>query len=352
MSDLMLFKYLLLFIIILDGSSCLPEAKWYLVGKREMQTNIKHAYINHTGEIAIDASKYQSVGNFSEGLAAVESKEGYKGFINKSGDMVIKTQFREVGKFSDGLATVKIHEKMSILQPDDKWGYIDKTGRIVIETDYDQLYDFSEGIAVARKGNELFLIDKTGRAILSLNMDEIQLEYSGNQKFSEGLIVACDAKTKKCGFMDKTGKFIIEPKFNDASSFSEGLAKVSIIKNHKEMLGFINRNGDYVIPPKFDIDDDFLRNTTDFSEGLASLMDGPPTMTKDSNFMYIDKTGEIVLRTDFFRADSFNEGLAVVYDADNNKYGFIDKSGKIVIPVQYDYAYEFSEGLAHVAVSN
>ena len=31
---------------------------------------------------------------------------------------------------------------------------------------------------------------------------------------------------KKCGFMDKSGKVVIEPQFDYATDFSEGLAKV------------------------------------------------------------------------------------------------------------------------------
>ena len=33
---------------------------------------------------------------------------------------------------------------------------------------------------------------------------------------------------KKYGFIDKSGKVVIEQQFNDASAFSEGLARVAI----------------------------------------------------------------------------------------------------------------------------
>ena len=104
-----------------------------------------------------------------------------------------------------------------------------------------------------------------------------------------------------------------------------------------------------MIEPKFDIDSDFLRCANDFSEGLASLIDEPPTMEKDPSFMFVDKTGEIVLRTEFFRAESFHEGLAVVWDAESDKNGYIDKLGDLVIPLKFDSAKDFSEGLASVS---
>ena len=65
-------------------------------------------------------------------------------------------------------------------------------------------------------------------------------------------------------------------------------------------------------------------------------------------FVYIDKSGEILLRTDYAYADSFHEGLAAVYSAENNKWGCIDRSGDLAIPLEFDYMGGFSEGLAWV----
>jgi hypothetical protein len=96
---------------------------------------------------------------------------------------------------------------------------------------------------------------------------------------------------------------------------------------------------------------DFRRNSTDFSEGLASLSEGlRPTITEEAKFVYIDKKGAITLFTHFFYAGPFRDGMAVVYDAERKKWGYIDKSGKVVIPPRYDTASNFSEGLACVAI--
>jgi hypothetical protein len=47
------------------------------------------------------------------------------------------------------------------------------------------------------------------------------------------------------GFIDKTGKVVIEPKFDGAESFSGGLAKVWIGKRY----GHIDKKGKYVWEP-------------------------------------------------------------------------------------------------------
>ena len=65
---------------------------------------------------------------------------------------------------------------------------------------------------------------------------------------------------KKYGFIDKSGKVVIELQFDIAGDFSEGFAKVE--KDGK--YGFIDKNGKVVIEPQFD-------EVRDFSEGLATV---------------------------------------------------------------------------------
>ncbi|HIH2145375.1 WG repeat-containing protein [Campylobacter coli] len=50
------------------------------------------------------------------------------------------------------------------------------------------------------------------------------------------------------GLIDKSGKFVIKPKFDSIWSFREGLAKVGL--NGK--YGLIDKSGKIVIEPKFD----------------------------------------------------------------------------------------------------
>ncbi|EQA5280589.1 WG repeat-containing protein [Campylobacter coli] len=50
------------------------------------------------------------------------------------------------------------------------------------------------------------------------------------------------------GLIDKSGKFVIKPKFDSIWSFREGLVKVGL--NGK--YGFIDKSGKIVIEPKFD----------------------------------------------------------------------------------------------------
>ena len=67
--------------------------------------------------------------------------------------------------------------------------------------------------------NKYGFIDKSGKVV-------IEPQFDSASNFSEGF--ACVEKDGKWGFIDKSGKVVIEPQFDDADAFSEGLAVVAI----------------------------------------------------------------------------------------------------------------------------
>ena len=138
-----------------------------------------------------------------------------------------------------------------------------------------------------------------------------------------------EGENEKYGFIDKSGKFVIEPQFEFANDFCDGLARVQI----NEKFGFIDKSGKFVIEPKFDWIDFSL------SKGLVRVK-------IDEKWGYIDKSGKFVIEPQFEFADDFSEGLAIV--TINDEYGFIDKSGKFVIEPQFEYASKFSDGISRV----
>jgi hypothetical protein len=317
-----------------------------------MDPNFKFAFIDHNGSIKIDASDFLAVRDFGDGLAAVLTNNERWGFIDKRGVLVIAPEYFEVGDFCEGFAVVKTKEASSSNERTN-WGYIDKSGKWLVNAEFEAAFGFSESVALAETKDTVLLINKDGQIKPLFHKGPLQLALGddGNPRFSSGLVLVWDSTSKKYGYVNKRGELIIRPQFKNAANFSEGMARVSIVHNNRELLGFINSKGEFSVPPKFDVDFDFLRNATNFSENLAGVIDGPPTRVNYPKFKYIDKSGEVILHTSFSRTEPFKEGLAAVYDAELNKYGFIDKSGKLVIPLKFDSAGHFAEGLARVEIS-
>ena len=141
------------------------------------------------------------------------------------------------------------------------------------------------------------------------------------------------------GYINQSGKVTIEPQFNSARQFREGMAAVEI--NGK--WGYIDRNGEISIAPTFSKSDSFY-------EGLAGVW--LQTQTGHEYCFYIDKKGDLAfdVPNDALRRRSrqgcFHEGAAAVLVGE--RWGYIDKKGRMFISPSYLEASDFSEGLAAV----
>jgi hypothetical protein len=123
----------------------------------------------------------------------------------------------------------------------------------------------------------------------------------------------------KYGYRDKAGEFVIQPQFDYAGEFSEGLAVVGLGKYPGTKWGYINREGKIVIPAQFD-------GAHDFSEGMAAVGIG-------GKLGYIDRTGKLVVTAQFDEAQKFSGGRARVRIIQSG-YGYINKTGEFVVPLQ------------------
>ena len=306
-----------------------------------VRENAKIGFMDKIGKIVInpqfDSTLNEDGVTFSEGLAAVYVGDKW-GYIDKTGKFVIPPKFKQKfppSLFHEGLAQVEIQEGTS--------SFIDKSGEFVKALKFiEQRTVFSEGLARVSKDDKVGYVDQTGRWVIEARFDEAE-------DFKEGLaavkvaVKVDDTVKPKFGFIDKTGKMVIEPQFSEASSFSEGLAAVTI--NSMDQDGYIDKTGKVVIAPQFD-------DAHSFSDGLAKVvMRGEKFIDKAG---FIDKSGKFVIPLQFEQRPGgnslnyrgFKDGLAAVEV--NNKTGYIDKTGKLVIAASYDYGSEFRNGIAGV----
>jgi hypothetical protein len=189
-------------------------------------------------------------------------------------------------------------------------------------------------------------IDLSGRLVITPQFDDFNNAILGDS-WAEGLAAVCVGRCKgtvdkpadgKWGYIDASGKFVINPRFDFARSFSEGLAAVQVGSNKSdwfsynpdEKWGFIDTTGEYVAEPQFS-------SVSSFKEGLAVACIGNCIgYDGDGKEGYIDKTGKFAINPQFDSAFDFDHGLALVQNpkahaiADSPKQGYIDKTGKYV----------------------
>lgn len=287
---------------------------------------------------------------YNEGMAAVSVNDKW-GFIDASGKMVIQPQYEGVSGFINGVAygideegndiyfdktgkKLKRSEAMAAIYPntsskihveitDDKYVFYNNKGEVMAE--YDDWSPFSEGLArVTRGGYAAYdamvlgavsgYIDETGEVVIPLKFG-----YPAND-FHDGLAAVsyCVGSVKnvwpewKMGYIDKSGKFVIQPLYNWAGDFKEGLALVEL--DHK--WGFIDKQGKTVIQPQF-------YSASEFIDGIAIVENF------ERKISLIDKTGKMVAGYYDELLLPFKYGLALVVKGEDIYY--IDKTGKRVL---------------------
>ena len=219
-------------------------------------------------------------------------------------------------EIATGYAVSREPGKMLATPSAARWGFIDEQGKVVIEPKFDAVGTSRESITAVSQNGKWGWIDQKGSFI--------DAQLPGSVEFHEGL--AAFKRDGKAGFIDVTGKVVIEPQWDEARDFSESLAAVK----QNGLVGFIDKSGKPVIKPHWEMVDDF-------HDVLAAVKE-------NGKCGFIDKTGKVVIKTEWDDAMVFRDGYAVV-SRGNNKWGAIDKQGKLVIPLEWETLFPCSLSL-------
>jgi len=310
-------------------------------------------YVDRRGALVIPA-RFDRAGPFSEGLAAVQLGARH-GWVDGSGALVLAPDVQPAGTihrpFKDGRAAVRVGLR---------YGYLDRRGALAIPATLTTAADFSEGLALACTASECGYLDASGRGVLgpgfmggrpvregvavpvlamSMGRERVDLyEVTGRKlasglegagAMSEGLVAA---RTRAgWGYLDRSGRGAIQPRFAEAGDFSGGLAPARL---PGEPCGYIDRSGAFAIAPRF-------RACRPFSDGLARV-DLAADAEQAEAVAFIDRTGRVVVEggraePPFRDALDFEGGLAAVgvggspqMAGQGVQLGYIDTAGRYV----------------------
>lgn len=237
--------------------------------------------------------------DFADGLAVI-TENGKYGIVNKLGEKVVEPIYDYISGYQNGLCAFFIQD----ISQNVKIGYFNTKGEVAIEPKEAEMSLFSG--------------------------------YSYDYNFYNGLALYRNPKNYKFGFIDTTGKLVIDTIYDWAEPFTGKFAPVT--KGNK--YGYINTSGTLVLPYKYVLADKF-------SDGLAAVYNG-------STWGYIDETGNYVIPSKFgsyeghdgeLIANPFIDGYAAVYlgkgqalnsDIYKGQFALIDKTGKILNEQKYD----------------
>jgi hypothetical protein len=95
---------------------------------------------------------YELSGPFCEGKARVMVKQKW-GFIDTTGNVIVKPKYNQVENFNDGIAKVRLGQK---------WGLIDATGNEIIKPTFDAIYEFKDGKAKVLLDKKEYYMNRQG----------------------------------------------------------------------------------------------------------------------------------------------------------------------------------------------
>jgi len=212
------------------------------------------------------------------------------------------------------------------------------------------IYHFDENNPYGRVWYSVGYIDTGGNLAIPMEFPYSNHEIYGGEipRFSEGLVRVVKFFDFPMGYFtgysDKTGNIVIPFQFEYAYDFNGGLSPVSILDEEtwEETWSIINKTGEVVLETDY-----YFIN--EFSEGFAAFM-----CSDEDLFGFMDTNFNVVIPPTYSGAQKFSEGLAAVATGGwrDRTWGFIDKSGELVIPFKYDYVSEFTEGFAAATTGN
>jgi hypothetical protein len=334
-------------------------------GLAPVTTDAGDAYIDKSGHFVTKPGEYVTYHggncddtwpNYAEDLHQVRKKaqtssakdsksnpatQSYYGYVNSQGKLVVPLMPHfSTEHFSDGMARISditnqaTSDEIKVAEQNKKrtgygshgirYGYIDTTGKIVVQPKFDKVEDFRWGIAR-----------------IGINRYEQDPEYPNQKK-----------AVTYYGFIDKKGRYLIEPTLTDVQITCNIVAE-KLIKNSQSLMG-----KDALTKDSPAIKELCGTPKPEFRDGFATLDIPMPPSTTEMNYMLINQAGKKLFRginmsgpgPYYQRVDrGINEGLALIKRDDGLKC-YIDNQGNFVIPCKFKEAEVFTERLAAVAI--
>lgn len=264
-------------------------------------------------------------------------ENGLYGFIDSLGHVMIEPQYKYAGSFNDeGYALVI--SKMTVVNNnvEVQYGYINKENELMIDTN---------NIFIIRDASsELkYTVNNFNKHKLGFNDYYFQL-----LRLRDGRYVFQDNKTYKFGFKDIKGDIVIEPQYDRANSFCNGLAVVQkkLHNNVSESVednncwGAINPDGSTAVKFEYGLIQDFTKEGKTWTTTFYNVDGG----RFGCECAQIDKTGKVLIGPVTSVQHIWNNSSSNIYCASiyhynklfNNWYTFIDENGNILTDFNKD----------------
>ena len=285
------------------------------VGRQLSSEKLEEIYGEIKYTYTMGVASYADAGIFSGKLSPVKIKELW-GYVNQNGKLVVDAKFKEVGAYLSELAPVvepdgsayyidgsgnKKHvvqngeniQKLGIvsgtiysLYNGKTWEFCSLENDLPLFGGYEDASGLGNGVAAVRQGNKWGLINDSGEALTQAVYDEV-LQDEKTVVYRNGRLFV--KQGSGCFMIDSAGNKIGDQTFEAARIFAD--ATYAAVKQNGKW-GFVDRDGGMVIPPQYE-------EARSFSNGLAAVKQG-------GRWGFIDLENNMAIEPQFQGAKDFN----------------------------------------------
>lgn len=326
------------------------------LGEHSWQVTYAYGFIDQRGKWVVEP-KYPHAEQFSEDRAVVATLEA-RGYVDLDGNEIVPPRYKHAIAFADGLALVAEHSR------DEKggFGFIDKQGKVAIPLALECAGTFYKGYAVASKGGLWGFLDPSGqflfeprfpqcgylvddRALAMLDGKWGVVDGKGNViiPFEQARLrlygewfVAESQEGVTC--FSQNGEKLFALPYNLVGEPRDGRGVISE-PGHRGPFGYLDSSGKVVIEPRFQ---------------FAAPWSGDRAIVEDENGKWgiIDASGKMLTLFDFrlfpSASASYFAKNGLAYIESSNRYGLVNRDGRVIHPPEFSAMHGFGDDLVWV----
>ncbi len=262
------------------------------------------------------------------------------GLINKNGDLVIPPKWSYIDRYS--------HQRAMFKDSNGKFGFLNEDGQVAVPAEYDEAVRFSDGLAAVRVRDKWGYIDLSGKMV-------IEPQFIAVDSFFEGFAFIVKTKSlfiseQRGGFIDKSGRWITSDNLWRGARFHNGIAIVNFEEKGKRKNAFLYPDGSMknlgnLYAEEFQVfksglvpaekkEQSILEKY--YSDPISALLNESPRIYERG---FINAEGKFAFPPIFSGVRSFKDCKAAV--SRGHRWGLIDNKGAFLIEPTYEEPPEY-----------
>lgn len=276
-----------------DGSCVVYDGKnWRLLDENgKYSDEVRYDFMS-----AVSSAGNRLVNTQELGPRIVDKKNVIQHLIKKE----TIEQIEEAHAYSNGFIPVLVNNT---------WKMLDCEKNVLISDSFENASSFQNESAVIKNGDKWTVVN-TELETINISFDDVKLHENGEYLYDKYIVAVVDGKY---GLFDKSFNRKIQFDAKDADAYYGGWIA---FKDSNNLWGFIDQNGKVRIEPEYE-------DAKSFSNGLAAVC-------KDGKWGYIDENNSLVIVNKYLDAKYFTASGISYVSKDKNQYCVIELINGIV----------------------